>query len=141
VVPALARRILAARRIGAGTIVAGNVDVRRDFTDVRDVVHAYRLILESLVSQDQSGPPRVYNIASGRSVAIRDVAGVFASLAGVNIEIAVDPSLVRASDPPEIRGDASLIARELGWSPTIPFDTTLRDVFEDAVAHEEGAPI
>ena len=55
----------------------------------------------------------------------------------VNIE--VDRSLVRTSDPAEIRGDASLIASDLGWKPEIPFETTLRDVFEDVVANDEAA--
>jgi GDP-4-dehydro-6-deoxy-D-mannose reductase len=139
VVPALARRVLAARKTGAATIVAGNVDVRRDFTDVRDVVRAYRLILEKLGSGDQPREPRVYNIASGRSVAIRDIARTFGSLAGMEVDIEVDPSLVRTSDPAEIRGDASFIASDLGWKPEIPFETTLRDVFEDVVAKDEAA--
>ena len=136
VVPALARRILAARKSGTATIVAGNVDVRRDFTDVRDVVRAYRLILETLASRELAREPRVYNIASGRSVAIRDIARAFGSLAGLDIEILVDPNLVRPSDPTEIRGDASLIARDLGWRPTIQFEVTLKDVFEDAISQD-----
>jgi GDP-4-dehydro-6-deoxy-D-mannose reductase len=139
VVPALARRVLAARKTGSATIIAGNVDVQRDFTDVRDVVRAYRLILERLGSGDRPREPRIYNIASGRSVAIRDIARAFASLAGINVDIEVDRSLVRASDPPEIRGDASFIAKELGWKPEIPFEATLRDVFEDVVANDETA--
>jgi GDP-4-dehydro-6-deoxy-D-mannose reductase len=140
VVPALARRVLAARKAGAATIVAGNVDVRRDITDVRDDVRAYRLILEKLGSGVQPRDPRVYHIASGRSVAIRDIARPFSSLAGMDIDIEVDPSLVRMSDPPEIRGDASTIAKDLGWMPEIPFEITLREVFEDVVAYDEAAP-
>jgi GDP-4-dehydro-6-deoxy-D-mannose reductase len=136
VVPAFARRVLQARTEGSRRIVAGNVDVRRDFTDVRDVVRAYRLILESLRPGGPSTEPRVYNIASGQSVAIREIARAFGSMAGVEIEIEVDPSLVRATDPPDIRGDSSSIARDFGWQPTIPFDVTLRDVFQQALADE-----
>ena len=140
VVPALARRILAARSAGSRSIAAGNVDVRRDFSDVRDVVRAYRLILESFGRMTQSTPPRVYNIASGRAVAIRDIAQSFGVFAGIEIDIEVDPTLVRTGDPAEIRGDASLIAADLGWRPTIAFDVTLRDVFEDAIAQTANPP-
>jgi GDP-4-dehydro-6-deoxy-D-mannose reductase len=136
VVPVLARRVLTAQRAASRSIVAGNVDVRRDFTDVRDVARAYRLILEAVTggSWAPGSQPPVYNIASGRAVAIRTIAMSFARLAGIDIEIAVDPGLVRASDPPEIRGDASLIAADLGWRPSIPFETTLADVFQDTLA-------
>jgi GDP-4-dehydro-6-deoxy-D-mannose reductase len=133
VVPALAQRILAARTAGKRTVDAGNVDVRRDFTDVRDVVRAYRLILEAVPSWSPSTLPRVYNIASGRAVAIREIAASFAALAGIEIEIEIDSTLVRASDPAEIRGDPSLIATDLGWRPEIELDVTLHDVFEDAI--------
>jgi GDP-4-dehydro-6-deoxy-D-mannose reductase len=145
VIPALAGRVLAARQRGERRIVAGNVDVRRDFSDVRDVVRAYRLILEGLLTQGGSSRstidggdrgPRIYNIASGRSVPIRDIAEAFATLAGIDIDIEIDPELVRASDPPEIRGDASAIAADLGWQPIVPFETTLRDVFDDALSRK-----
>jgi GDP-4-dehydro-6-deoxy-D-mannose reductase len=139
VVPALAQRIIAARQRGDRTIRAGNVDVLRDFSDVRDIVRAYRLILEAMGSGGLGAGPhlRTYNIASGRAVAIREIAEAFAALAGIEIEITVDPDLVRESDPREIRGDASLIADELGWSPSIPLDVTLNDVFEDVLSRAE----
>lgn len=140
VVPAFARRILAARQSGDRTIAAGNVDVRRDFSDVRDVVRAYRLILEALGFSGVPPGPRIYNIASGRTVAIRDIAQAFAALAGIDVDIRVDPMLVRESDPPEIRGDASLIGAELGWHPSIPFEVTLKDVFEDVASRRGPGP-
>jgi GDP-4-dehydro-6-deoxy-D-mannose reductase len=136
VIPALAGRVLAARQHGERRIVAGNVDVRRDFSDVRDVVRAYRLVLERL-SAGGDREARIYNIASGRSVAIRDIAEAFGRLAGIDIEIEVDPQLVRPSDPPDIRGDAAAIAADLGWQPVIPFETTLKDVLEDAQSRLE----
>jgi GDP-4-dehydro-6-deoxy-D-mannose reductase len=140
VVPALAQRILAARQSGNPTIAAGNVDVRRDFSDVRDVVRAYRLILEAFGTSGLSPGPRIYNVASGRAVAIRDIAQAFAARAGIDVDIQVDPALVRVSDPPEIRGDAALIHADLGWHPSIPFDVTLDDVFEDAVSRRGSVP-
>jgi GDP-4-dehydro-6-deoxy-D-mannose reductase len=139
VVPALARRILAARSRGDRTIAAGNIDVRRDFSDVRDVVRAYRLILEDLGHVEASNRPRIYNIATGKSVPIRSIVAGFAALAGIAVDVRVDPALVRESDPPDIRGDASLITTELGWHPTIPFEKTLEDVFEDALSGGGGA--
>lgn len=136
VVPALARRVIDAARDGRSTIAAGNVDVRRDFADVRDVARAYRLILEALARGElASGPqPRVYNIATGRSTPIREIATAFGALAGLDVGIEIDPALVRSDDPAEIRGDASRIATDLGWRPTIPLEDTLRDVFADVRA-------
>ncbi len=133
VVPALAARIVAARQDAGRSIRAGNVDVRRDFCDVRDVVRGYRMILERLggAGFDDAARPQVFNIASGRSVRIRDIAGQLAALAGIDVEIVVDPELVRATDPAEIRGDASRMAAELGWRPTIPLETTLGDIFAE----------
>jgi GDP-4-dehydro-6-deoxy-D-mannose reductase len=138
VVPAVARRILEARDRGDSTIAAGNVDVRRDFSDVRDVVRAYRLVLEALAGTAPSADPMLYNIASGSSVAIRAIIGMLASFAGVAIDIDVDPSLVRAADPPEIRGDATRLSVDLGWHPTIPLETSLRDVLEDVQRASTG---
>lgn len=139
VIPALAQRVLVARAGGTSTIVAGNVDVRRDFSDVRDVVRAYRLILEGLAADGACAPqPSVYNVASGRSTAIRDIVTAFGEMAGLSLDITIDPELVRADDPPDIRGDASLIAAELNWRPTISFETTLRDVFTDAQSRVRG---
>jgi GDP-4-dehydro-6-deoxy-D-mannose reductase len=140
VVPALAERIAEAARRGDGAIRAGNVDVRRDFGDVRDVARAYRLILEDLAGPDRPAGHRIYNVASGRSVAIREIVEGLAAIAGIEVTIDVDPALVRANDPPEIRGDASLIASDLGWHPTIPLDTTLRDVFDDVRSRTEALP-
>ena len=131
VVPALAARIVLAAERGDTVIPAGNVDVRRDFSDVRDVVRAYRLVLEALASGGSLDGTRIYNVASGRAVAIREIVDALAAIAGIEVGIAVDPALVRPDDPPEIRGDASLIASELGWRPTIPLEVTLRDVLDD----------
>lgn len=140
VVPALAARIVAARERGDSTIRAGNVDVRRDFSDVRDVVRAYRLLLEHLADSRAQPGPRIYNVASGRAVAIRDLIAMLAGMEGVEAEIAVDPALVRPGDPPEIFGDASRIAAEVGWRPLIPLDVTLRDVLADVRMRASARP-
>ncbi|MGH9092104.1 MAG: GDP-mannose 4,6-dehydratase [Acidimicrobiales bacterium] len=121
-VPALARRIVEAGRQGAGTLAVGTLTTRRDFTDVRDVVQAYRLLVE------HGEPGAVYNLCSGRDVAVADVAARLLALAGADLELVTDPSLVRPVDVPVLRGDPSLLASATGWAPTIPLDDTLRDV-------------
>ena len=103
VAPAFARRVLEARDSGARTIPVGNVDVRRDFGDVRDVARAYRLLLEG--SAGGSVGPAVIVCA----VAIREILAILCRLAGVDPEPVIDPALVRPDDPPEIVGDASLL--------------------------------
>jgi GDP-4-dehydro-6-deoxy-D-mannose reductase len=127
VAPALARRVLAARAAGDREIVVGNIDVRRDIGDVRDLARALRLILEALAARTiPSGT--ILNVATGRSVAIRDVVATIADIAGVEIEPRVDASLVRPDDPPEIRGDASRLTALTGWQPSIPLRRTLEDL-------------
>lgn len=134
VVPAIAERILVAVRRGERTIRTGNVDVQRDFSDVRDVVRAYRLLLECSMESTSWRGPRIYNISTGRSVSIRAIAQMLGGYAGVRIGIEIDPSLVREFDPPDIIGDAASIATDVGWHPTIPLDATLRDVLKDVQA-------
>jgi GDP-4-dehydro-6-deoxy-D-mannose reductase len=138
VVPALAERVVRARKQGSPTIVAGNIHVRRDFSDVRDVVRGYRLLLEAARGSDgtRDGPP-IYNLASGAAVEIRTIIAHLAALAEVEIGVEVDPALVRVDDPVEIRGDVSKIARDVGWTTTIPLETTLRDVLAEV---ERRAP-
>jgi GDP-4-dehydro-6-deoxy-D-mannose reductase len=132
VVPAIASRIIAASKLGEGAISAGNVDVRRDIGDVRDVVRAYRLLLEMAVERRGTlAQPLVVNVATGRSVTIRSVIDGLARLAGIEVAIRVDPELVRPDDPPDIRGDASRLTAATGWSPRIPLATTLADVLAD----------
>jgi GDP-4-dehydro-6-deoxy-D-mannose reductase len=133
VVPAMARRVVAMQRGETKSIRAGNVDIRRDLTDVRDVVRAYRLLLELIA--DCSAPAlRVVNVASGEAVSIRSVIEQLCELAGVPPRIELDESLVRADDPVEICGDARLLTELTGWRPEIPLRTTLTDVLAEAAS-------
>jgi GDP-4-dehydro-6-deoxy-D-mannose reductase len=127
-VPAFAGRILEARRTGAKRIRAGSVDVARDIGDVRDVVCAYRLLLEALAARRVPRDRRVYNVASGRSVTIRSIIERLAEIAEWPVDVSIDPALVRADDPPLICGDASALRSLTGWEPQIDLDTTLRDL-------------
>ena len=121
-VPALAKRIVEAEGRGARAIPVGNLSARRDFTDVRDVVRAYRLLIES----GQAGT--VYNVCSGRDVSIREIADGLLELAGSTLEFETDPSLVRPVEVPVLRGDPGRLAAATGWKPEIPLDQTLADV-------------
>jgi len=127
VAPALARRVLDARLTGDRRIRTGNLGARRDFTDVRDVVRAYRLLLEWLVA-GRPPEPLVVNVASGRSVSVGELLGLIGAAAGVEPEAVVDPALVRKGDPPEIVGDASRLHALTGWSPEIPLERTIADL-------------
>lgn len=122
VVPALAEQIARAVRSGADRLSTGNLDARRDLTDVRDVVRAYRMLLVG------GEPGQVYNVCRGEAVSIREVAERLLVLAGVDLPIVVDPSRVRPVDIPELRGDRSRIGEAVGWAPEIDLDRTLADV-------------
>lgn len=127
-VPAFAARIVAAREAGASSIVVGDIDVRRDLTDVRDVANAYRRLIELAARGGVGAEGLVVNMASGRSVLLRDVVAQLARLAGVAIEPITDPGLLRAGQPLEIRGDPARLEGLTGWRAAIPLETTLRDV-------------
>lgn len=131
-VAAFAERIRAAQASGAGTIPVGNLDVRRDMTDVRDVVVAYRRLVEAAGDGTIDADGLVVNVASGRSVVMRDVLSRLATLAGVVVEPAIEAELVRDGEPPEVCADISRIVGLTGWHPTIDLDTTLRDVLAAA---------
>jgi GDP-4-dehydro-6-deoxy-D-mannose reductase len=121
-VPALAKRIVEARRSGARSLPVGNLTTRRDFTDVRDVVVAYRLLVERGVNGT------VYNVCSGRDVAMSEVARELLELSGAALTLETDPSLLRPVDVPVLRGSAELLTSATGWEPRIPLATTLADV-------------
>jgi GDP-4-dehydro-6-deoxy-D-mannose reductase len=121
-VPALAERIVEARRAGARSLPVGTLTTRRDFTDVRDVVVAYRRLIEA------GEPGGVYNVCSGRDIAMAEVAHDLLRLAGADLELVTDPALVRPVDVPVLRGDATLLRETTGWEPVIPLATTLADV-------------
>jgi GDP-4-dehydro-6-deoxy-D-mannose reductase len=101
-------------------IVTGNPDARRDYTDVRDVVRAYRLLAE------RAGPG-VYNVCSGRTASTRELVAALGDIAGVEVEHEVDPALLRPHDVMEIRGSAQRLRTETGWEPEIPLARTLAD--------------
>jgi GDP-4-dehydro-6-deoxy-D-mannose reductase len=130
-VPALAKRIVEADRRGSPTIPVGNLSARRDFTDVRDVVRAYRLLVEA------GRPGEVYNVCSGRDVSIREIADGLLKLAGTTLEFETDPTLVRPVEVPVLRGDPTRLVDATGWKPEVPLDQTLADVLAYWRQHAE----
>lgn len=128
VLPAFAARLQEAMRLGEREIAVGNLDVIRDFLDVRDVVRAYVLLLE----RGQSGA--CYNVASGVGQHLRDCFVRLAGLVGVDAVPREDASLVRPADIPVLIGDAAKLKAATGWQPTIAFEQTLQDLL-DAQAH------
>lgn len=130
-VPALAKRIVEADRRGSPTIPVGNLSARRDFTDVRDVVRAYRLLVEA------GRPGEVYNVCSGRDVSIREIADGLLKLAGTTLEFETDPTLVRPVEVPVLRGDPTRLVDATGWKPEVSLDQTLADVLAYWRQHAE----
>jgi len=105
-------------------IMVGNLDARRDLTDVRDVVRAYRAMAE------RAAPGTVYNVCSGRAVAIGDLLDLLLSRSKVAIRVSVDHTRYRPNDQATVVGSAERIKNDLGWTPTIPIEQTLDDLLE-----------
>jgi GDP-4-dehydro-6-deoxy-D-mannose reductase len=102
----------------------GNLDARRDFTDVRDMVRGYWLALE------KGRPGAVYNICTGRSWSIREILDMLISLSGVEVEVRTDAGRLRPSDVPLLEGDNTLFRADTGWEPTFTLERTLSDLLD-----------
>lgn len=105
-----------------GTIFVGNLEVSRDFTDVRDVVRAYRMIIES-------GKDSVYNVGSGKVISLKEILSYIASLCEKSISIEVDENLFRPSDNPVVCCDNQKIKNELGWEPKYDVFETIKEIY------------
>ncbi len=106
-------------------IAVGNLDARRDLTDVRDTIRAYTIIL----ARGTVGRP--YNVCSGRAITIRELLERLLARARVPIRVRVDQARLRPNDVPLLLGDPGRIQSELGWQPEIPLDRTLDDLLDD----------
>ena len=101
-------------------IVSGNPSVRRDFTDVRDVVRAYRLLAAR-------ADPGIYNVGSGRSVSIAELVALLSELFDAEVEHVVDDELVREGEISDIRASVAHLTDATGWAPEIPLERTIAD--------------
>jgi GDP-4-dehydro-6-deoxy-D-mannose reductase len=124
VISSLARQLVKLKKTGKnrGSLVTGDISIVRDFTDVRDVVHAYYLLLQ----QGRKG--HVYNVCSGNGLPLKDIIDIMAKQLNIEVDIHVDPRLIRPADNMIIIGSNEKIKRELGWENKIPLDQSLRDV-------------
>jgi GDP-4-dehydro-6-deoxy-D-mannose reductase len=103
-------------------IHVGNLDARRDYTDVRDMVRGY------LVAVEKCDPGEVYNICTGHAEKIGDVLDMFIALAKVKVTIQEDPERMRPSDVPVLIGDNTRFVEKTGWKPEISFEKTMSDL-------------
>ena len=111
-----------AQGLAPPVLVSGDLDITRDFIDVRDVVRAFRMLLES----GRNG--EVYNICSGKERSLRSIVEKLLELSGTTAELHQDPTRVRIGEQRRMVGDASKIHSQLGWYPEIPFEDTLTDI-------------
>ena len=123
VLPSLVRQFA---EIGAGrrdpVVRLGNLDSVRDFSDVRDVVRGYRSALQG----DHSG--EAYNFGSGQGFSVKELFELVRAEAGIEVELVVEPTRVRATDIPRLVADAGKAERDLGWKTRIPLGRTIREM-------------
>jgi GDP-4-dehydro-6-deoxy-D-mannose reductase len=100
----------------------GNLNVKRDFTDVRDIVIAYDMLL------DKGKAGETYNVCSGVSVSLADIVQMFQAITGVNVAIESDPNRIRSNEIVEICGDPRKLRDLTGWCPMIPLEQTIWDL-------------
>lgn len=123
VAPDFASQIAAAElELQPPIIEVGSLDTRRDFSDVRDVVRAYALLIE----KGEAG--QVYNVGSGESHTVQEVLDTLLAMSQVPIEVRQDPQRMRPSDVPESICDPTRIREHIGWRTTIPLEDSLQDI-------------
>jgi GDP-4-dehydro-6-deoxy-D-mannose reductase len=106
-------------------ISVGDLSAKRDFTDVRDIVRAYYLLME------HGQPGEAYNVASGKARSIQSLLDTFLSFTKVPIQVKTDMNRLRPNRVPILEGDITRIQQATGWQPTITFEQTLLDILED----------
>jgi len=125
VIPSFARQLAEIEKGGREPLLrVGNLDVARDFTDVRDMVCAYRLALVAGAAGD------VYNLGCGRSVRLTDMVDELIGLCRVPVETRIDQTLLRPSDVPRQEANTRKFTTLTGWQPRVAWHTTLRDTLE-----------
>lgn len=107
-----------------GRMAVGNLEVSRDFSDVRDVARAYRLLLE----RGRAG--ECYNVGSGRALPLGKLLRIVTGFCSQPVEVEVDPDLIRPADTSTICCDYSKLRHELGWMPERTIEDTLREMYE-----------
>lgn len=125
IVPDITKQIVDVEQGTAKDIRVGNLEAKRDYTDVRDIAKAYRLLLES------GKPGETYNICSDISKSGQEILDSLLRIAGGNPTVGQDPTRMRPSDTPDIYGSHDKLTADTGWQPEITLETTLADVIAD----------
>jgi GDP-4-dehydro-6-deoxy-D-mannose reductase len=125
-VPALAQRIARAEAEGRDDIPVGSLEPVREVNDVRDIVRAYRLLVE------RGEPGDVYNVCSGRGYSVREIVERLVAMATRPLRIVVDPELVRPVDVPSFVGDPTKLRAATGYAPQFALDDTLAAALDEA---------
>lgn len=125
IVPDFAIQIVAAERGEQTEILVGNLEAQRDYTDVRDIARAYRLLIE------QGKPGETYNICSGTARSGNEILQGLLAASTTTLSVVRDEARMRPADNPVIRGSHNKLTADTGWQPEIPFETTLADVLLD----------
>lgn len=105
-------------------LYVGNLKAERDFTDVRDIVRAYRLVLEN------GNPSEIYNIGSGNCYSLKKILSLITSLSSKDISVEIDKSLLRLNDNLRICCDNHKIMADLNWKPNIDISTSIKSIYE-----------
>jgi GDP-4-dehydro-6-deoxy-D-mannose reductase len=120
----LAKQIAEAEKSGKDTLLVGNLDAKRDYTDVRDIAKAYRLLVE------KGRPGEIYNVCSGKSVSGHKILQGLLGHTQKEFNVEQNPELMRPSDKPDIYGSNAKIKNDTGWQPRIPLAQTLGETLE-----------
>lgn len=134
-IPSFAKQI-AEIKLGLrpASLVTGNLDVSRDFTDVRDSIRAINLLLDC----GENG--EAYNLCSGQERTIRSVILALLKSANIEAQLTVDPARLRVGEQQRLVGDNTKLVQQSGWNPEIPFSQTIDDLLNDVLAITEKQP-
>jgi len=120
-----ARQVIQIERGSQEAVIrVGNLEAQRDFTDVRDTVRAYVMLLQ----KGRKG--EVYNVCRGRGIALSEILGILVSSTSRKVRVEQDPEKLRKVDIPSLVGDCRKIKTEMGWEPQVPLQTTLADLLD-----------
>lgn len=125
IVPDLTKQVVEYQKGLVKNVTVGNLEAKRDYTDVRDIVRAYRLLL------DKGNSGETYNICSGQARSGHEILSAIIKTVGTEPTIVKDPDKLRPSDTPVLYGSHQKLTDQTGWQPEIKFETTIKDVVDD----------
>ena len=125
IVPDIAKQIIEIEKNGDNKLSTGNLSAQRDYTDVRDIARAYRLLIERGIKGE------IYNVCSGKPISGKEIVRGLLKYSPKKITTSVDPSKLRPIDTPLVYGSYEKINKQTGWKPEIELSQTLGDVMDD----------